>query len=49
MTNLAEAGVALEIIMQAVGHSDVEMFLRYRSVQPTGLDAPVAQLDTYLT
>lgn len=49
VTNLAEAGVAPEVIMQAVGHSDTEMFLRYRSVQPAALDAAVAQLDTFLT
>jgi len=45
---MSEAGVAPEVIMKAVGHSDVEMYLRYRSVQPAALDAAVAQLDTYL-
>lgn len=48
VTAMSEAGVAPEVIMKAVGHSDVEMFLRYRSVQPAALDAAVAQLDTYL-
>jgi integrase len=48
VTNMAEAGVPPEVIMKAVGHSDVEMFLRYRSVQPAALDAAVVQFDTYL-
>jgi integrase len=30
VTNLADAGVDTETIMKIVGHSSVEMFLRYR-------------------
>lgn len=44
----AITGVPAEVIMKAVGHSDVEMCLRYRSVQPAALDAAVVQFDTFL-
>lgn len=33
VTNLADAGVDTETIMKIVGHSSVEMFLRYRKVR----------------
>ena len=37
--NLADAGVDTETIMRIVGHSSVEMYLRYRKVQAEKLDA----------
>jgi integrase len=45
VTNLADAGVETETIMKIVGHSSVEMFLRYRSIKPEKLDAAMKQLD----
>ncbi|HMU55419.1 MAG TPA: site-specific integrase, partial [Nitrospira sp.] len=45
VTNLADAGVDTETIMKIVGHSSVEMFLRYRTVKAERLDAAMARLD----
>jgi integrase len=33
VTNLADAGVDIEMVMKIVGHSSVEMFLRYRTIK----------------
>ena len=33
VTNLADAGIDTEMIMKIVGHSSVEMFLRYRTIK----------------
>jgi integrase len=49
VTNLADAGVDIETIMKIVGHSTVDMFLRYRKVKPEKLDAAMDTLNTYLT
>jgi len=49
VTNLADAGVDIETIMKIVGHSSVEMFLRYRAVKPEKLDVAMNTLNTYLT
>jgi len=49
ITNLADAGVEVETIMKIVGHSSVEMFLRYRKVKPEKLDAAMDSLNTYIT
>jgi integrase len=48
VTNLADAGVEIETIMKIVGHSSVEMFLRYRSVKGEKLDAAMKRLDSVL-
>ena len=48
VTNLRAAGVDVETIMKIVGHSSVEMFLRYRSVKPEHLDAAMKRLDSAL-
>jgi integrase len=48
VTNLAEVGVDTETIMKIVGHSSVEMFLRYRKVRAEKLDAAMRQLDATL-
>ena len=48
VTNLADAGVDIETIMKIVGHSSVEMFLRYRSVKGEKLDAAMKCLDVAL-
>ena len=45
VTNLADAGVDTETIMKIVGHSSVEMFLRYRTVKAERLDEAMARLD----
>ena len=45
VTNLADAGVDTETIMKIVGHSSVEMFLRYRTVKAERLDSTMARLD----
>jgi len=49
VTNLADAGVAIETIMAIVGHASVEMFLRYRTIKTEVLDAAMLKLDTKLT
>ncbi|MDK2744248.1 MAG: site-specific integrase [Nitrospira sp. BO4] len=49
VTNLADAGVDTETIMKIVGHSSVEMFLRYRTVKAEKLDAAMASLNTLIT
>ena len=49
VTNLADAGVDTETIMKIVGHSSVEMFLRYRTIKPEKLDAAMASLNTLIT
>lgn len=48
VTNLADAGVDTETIMKIVGHSSVEMFLRYRTVRAEKLDAAMRRLDASL-
>src|SRR5215467_3880187 len=48
VTNLADAGVDTETIMKIVGHSSVEMFLRYRTVRAEKLDAAMKCLDSVL-
>jgi site-specific recombinase XerD len=45
VTNLAEAGVDTATIMKLVGHSSVEMFLRYRKVRAEKLDAAMQRFD----
>ena len=49
VTNLADAGVDTETIMKIVGHSSVEMFLRYRTVKAEQLDAAMSRLNTLIT
>ncbi|MBA5868381.1 MAG: tyrosine-type recombinase/integrase [Nitrospira sp. CR1.3] len=49
VTNLADAGVDVETIMKIVGHSSVEMFLRYRTVKAEKLDAAMSRLNTLIT
>ncbi len=49
VTNLADAGVETETIMKIVGHSSVEMFLRYRTVKAETLDAAMTRLNTLIT
>jgi integrase len=49
VTNLADAGVDTETIMKIVGHSSVEMFLRYRTVKAEKLDAAISSLNTLIT
>ncbi len=48
VTNLADAGVDTETIMKIVGHSSVEMFLRYRGIKAERLDAAMSKLDLAL-
>jgi integrase len=40
VTNLADIGVDIETIMKIVGHSSVEMFLRYRKIKATSWTQP---------
>ena len=49
VTNMADAGIDIETIMAIVGHSSVEMYLRYRKVKDEVLDAAMLKLDTRLT
>lgn len=49
VTNLADAGVDTETIMKIVGHSSVEMFLRYRKIRTEKLDAAMHRLNTLIT
>ena len=49
VTNLADAGVDTETIMKIVGHSSVEMFIRYRTVKAERLDSAMARLALPLT
>ena len=49
VTNLAEAGVDMETIMKIVGHSSVEMFLRYRTINAEALDTAMNRLNTLIT
>ena len=49
VTNLADAGVDVETIMKIVGHSSVEMFLRYRTIKAEKLDAAMTRLNTLIT
>jgi len=49
VTNLADAGVDMETIMKIVGHSSVEMFLRYRTIKAEKLDAAMNRLNTLIT
>jgi integrase len=49
VTNLADSGVDTETIMKIVGHSSVEMFLRYRTIKPEKLDAAMTSLNTLIT
>jgi integrase len=48
VTNLADAGVDTETIMKIVGHSSVEMFLRYRTVKADRLNSAMARLDAVI-
>ena len=43
------AGVETETIMKIVGHSSVEMFLRYRTIKAETLDAAMTRLNTLIT
>ena len=49
VTNLADAGIDTEMIMKIVGHSSVEMFLRYRTIKAEKLDAAMDSLNTLIT
>ncbi|MDE3243913.1 MAG: site-specific integrase [Nitrospirota bacterium] len=49
VTNLADAGVDTETIMKIVGHSSVDMFLRYRAIKADTLDAAMYRLNTLIT
>ena len=49
VTNLADSGVDTETIMKIVGHSSVEMFLRYRTIKAENLDAAMTSLNTLIT
>jgi integrase len=49
VTFMSEAGIPLEEVMASVGHASVEMYLRYRAVQPARLDAAMNQYESYLT
>ncbi|MCH7615837.1 MAG: site-specific integrase [Nitrospinae bacterium] len=49
VTNLADAGVEVETIMKIVGHSSIEMFLRYRTIKAERLDAAMSSLNTLIT
>ncbi|MEO7862037.1 MAG: tyrosine-type recombinase/integrase, partial [Nitrospirales bacterium] len=49
VTNLADSGVDTETIMKIVGHSSVEMFLRYRTIKAETLDSAMARLNTLIT
>lgn len=49
VTNLADAGVETETIMKIVGHSSVEMFLRYRTITAEKLDAAMTRVNTLIT
>ena len=49
VTNLADSGVDTETIMKIVGHSSVEMFLRYRTIKAEKLDAAMTRLNTLIT
>ena len=45
VTKLADSGVDVEAIMKIVGHSSVEMFLRYRTIKPETFDAAMTRLN----
>lgn len=49
VTNLADAGVDTETIMKIVGHSSVDIFLRYRTIKAEKLDAAMSRLNTLIT
>jgi integrase len=49
VTNLADSGVDNETIMKIIGHSSVEMFLRYRTIKAETLDAAMTRLNTLIT
>src|SRR5262245_48214371 len=49
VTNLADLGVDTETIMKIVGHSSVEMFLRYRTIKAETLDSAMTSLNTLIT
>ncbi|MDP2383799.1 MAG: site-specific integrase, partial [Nitrospirota bacterium] len=49
VTNLADSGVDTETIMKIVGHSSVEMFLRYRTIKAENLDAAMTRMNTLIT
>lgn len=49
VTCLADTGVDTETIMKIVGHSSVEMFLRYRSIKAEKLDDAMSRLNTLIT
>ena len=46
---LADSGVDTETIMKIVGHSSVEMFLRYRTIKAETLDAAMTRMNTLIT
>jgi integrase len=49
VTNPADSGVDTDTIMKLVGHSSVEMFLRYRTIKAETLDAAMTRLNTLIT
>jgi integrase len=49
VTNLADAGVDTERIMKIVGHTSVEMFLRYRTIKAEKSDDAMTRLNTLIT
>ena len=49
VTNLADAGVAPETTMKIVGHSSVEMFLRFCSISADKFDTAMSRLNTLIT
>ena len=49
VTNPADSGVDTDTIMKLVGHSSVEIFLRYRTIKAETLDAAMTRLNTLIT
>ena len=49
MSNLADAGVEIETIMKIVGHSSIEMFLRYRTMKAEKFYAAMFSFNTLIT
>ena len=49
VANLADSGVGTETIMKIIGHSSVEMFLRYRTIKAEKLDAAMTRLNALIT
>ena len=44
-----DAGMDTETIMKIVGHSSVEMFLRYHKIKAEKLDDAMTRLNTLIT